>query len=527
MTTDCNRNILIVAIIAAIVVCYASFSWLCPLMLDDYNFIMQYRDANGGSHAPTFHGIWTYASGIWHDENGRLANMLCAPVALWMPKGVWAVGLATMICAIYLMMAKMVNGDWQFSPLLLMAVWIACILALPWWDYSSLMPVDFALNYFPSALLTLVVINAALRFETGSVMGRWHYAAILLAAIFLGLFHEGGSLPMVGAFTLIAASRRFDMPRQWWGVYVALLVGTTFCIGSPAIWQRYLDTNPGHTAFLLKHYIRSLVKTTPLLAFTCAAVCVALMSGGCRGQLRVFVRNRLNVYLVVVAMLSALMTIATGAAARAAVWSHMLLIVLWLRVVRSIYAGSRWHHIHMPVAVVALVAACTFFYGVNYWQKKLNDEYNEIMFFLATAGPKAVLYKDTIRSTPWWTHKHPIVGLWYTNVQAYCVNAFMGRDKNTAPVLPTVLRDYDFSNPTPIGDSDRYFQAGDFILFKSDGTPYDKVACNLRFILNDGREIGSYVEVIPFVVEQELWLMGTPVRTQVQGPYRKVSDAAH
>lgn len=43
-------------IILAIILIYASFSWLCPIMIDDYMFWDKYLTANNGSILPSLSG---------------------------------------------------------------------------------------------------------------------------------------------------------------------------------------------------------------------------------------------------------------------------------------------------------------------------------------------------------------------------------------------------------------------------------------------------------------------------------------
>lgn len=81
-------------IILAIILIYTLFSLLCPIMTDDYMFWGKYLTANNGSMMPSLSGYCNYVRDLWLYENGRLANMLCAPVVLWMPKLAWAIILA-------------------------------------------------------------------------------------------------------------------------------------------------------------------------------------------------------------------------------------------------------------------------------------------------------------------------------------------------------------------------------------------------------------------------------------------------
>ena len=243
-----KHKIMMLVIILAIILIYTLFSLLCPIMTDDYMFWRKYLTANNGSMMPSLSGYCNYVRDLWLYENGRLANMLCAPVVLWMPKLAWAIILAVIICAIYLLSARMVNGSRPVSPLLLMSIWICSILLLPWYDTSSLMLIDYALNYFPPTLLTLATIWAAYRIESGQPFRNiYYYCAIVVIAFLAGIFHEGFSMPLLAAISVIAAVRRFSMPGQWWGIYIALLCGTIISAGSPAIWTRFFTAMDSRT----------------------------------------------------------------------------------------------------------------------------------------------------------------------------------------------------------------------------------------------------------------------------------------
>lgn len=521
------RHILMVAIIAAVIAAYASFSWLCPYLSDDYSFLLQYLTANGGSDAPSLSGYWTYVSNIWLHENGRLANMLCAPVVLWMPKWLWAAAIAAVVGAIYLVAARLAKGSWRVGPLLLLSIWVACIVLLPWSDDSSLIAIDFALNYLLSALLMLVTMWAAYHVEVHTISRRSLYCVVVVVGFLTGMCHEGASLPLVATFTLMAAIRRFAMPRQWWGIYIALLVGTAICVGSPAIWTRFSLDVDSRTVFHIRPYIRVLVKSTPLLAAMCAVLVVVAFSRKGRMMIKDACSDRLNLYLGLAAAMSAGMMIVLLAPPRASIWANVLLVILLLRM------GYR--HIHsrpkpgtaLAAATALLLLICVFFVGVLYWQKRIFDEYNDIISTLRVSEKDYVIYKDTIKHTPWWTLNYPIAGIWNHTPQVVHINSYFNRPANSSPVLPTVLRDYDFSHPTPVNSNRPCYQAGNLLLLKKEDTPDERSVHNWRFTLSDGSEVGSFVDLIPHKVGSEEWLVGIPVRSRVTGPFLYATDGAY
>lgn len=512
-------------IILAIILIYASFSWLCPIMIDDYMFWDKYLTANNGSILPSLSGYCNYVRDLWLYENGRLANMLCAPVVLWMPKLAWAIILAVIICAIYLSAASLVNGSRPVSPLLLMSVWICCILLLPWHDYSSLMLIDYALNYFPSTLLTLATIWAAYRIGSGRRFRIARYCLIIFVAFLTGVFHEGFSMPLLAALSVIAAVRRFSMPGQWWGVYIALLCGTIISAGSPAIWTRFFTTMDSNAELHLRPYLRALVKNTPLFFALSAAAIAAIPFAKSRRILRNIISDRLNQYLLLTALFAAIMVIILKAPVRATTGLNLLLIIFLLRGIKSLDIHISPKSSSMA-AIASLIAVCLFYTGVLRWQFKIYDENRQITMLLKDGDSDKTIYMDTIRHAPWWTLNHPVAGLWYTNIQIKFVNKIYGRPEDIPPVLPKILEGYDFSNQVTVPENPDFFQTGDIILMRGDNIDTDSLTYNWRFTLAGGEEVGSYVMFVPFIANNgERWIAGFPTRIQVKGPFLNITES--
>lgn len=513
-------------IILAIILIYTLFSLLCPIMTDDYMFWGKYLTANNGSMMPSLSGYCNYVRDLWLYENGRLANMLCAPVVLWMPKLAWAIILAVIICAIYLLSARMVNGSRPVRPLLLMSVWICSILLLPWYDTSSLMLIDYALNYFPPTLLTLATIWAAYRIESGQPFRNiYYYCAIVVIAFLAGIFHEGFSMPLLAAISVIAAVRKFSMPGQWWGIYIALLCGTIISAGSPAIWTRFFTVMDSRTQQHLLPYLRTLVKTTPVLLAMSTVAIAALPFRKSRQVLNSIISDRLNQYLILTASISAIMVIILKAPARATTGLNLLLIILLLRTVKSL-GINHFQKSSTTAVIVSLISVCLFYSGVLLWQFKIFDENHQITMLLKDVDSDETIYMDTIRHAPWWTLSHPIVDIWYTSGQIRFVNNIYGRPEDIPPVLPKVLERYDFSNPVTIPEKTVFCQAGDIILMKGDNIDADKLPYNWRFTLAGGEEVGSYVMFVPFIANNgERWIAGFPTRIQVKGPFLNIKES--
>lgn len=511
-------NVLTVATVAAMLAAYGAFSWLCPLMVDDFNFMVEYRAANCGSSAPSVGGVLAYVGEVWRDENGRLANMLCAPVALWVPKWLWALALGATMAALHVLAARMARGSWRIGALL-PAVWVACILLLPWRDESSLIPLDFALNYLVSALLMLLTLWSAHRLEASAARAL-PYALMLTAGLLTGMVHEGASLPLLAALTLVAARRRAAMPRQWWGLYAALAAGALLLISSPGLCDRVVDSAHRHASTPLLHYLHAFVRTTPLFAAAVAAAAVAAACRRGREAMKRIASDRLNAYLLIAAAAGAAMTIVLTAPKRAAIWSSLLLIVLLFRIGVPWLAPRLRPRAVAAAAATMLAAACLFYAGVLHWQKRICDEYTAIMAELMAVGTEGFIYKDTIRFTPWWTLGHPTAGVWCRYAQAVHVNRLLGRANDASLVVPAALRDYDFAHPTPVASNRDCYQAGDMLLLKESDLEWGLTLHNWRITLADGTVAGVYLNMIPHTVDGHAWIVGIPTRSHVRGPYR-------
>ena len=298
------RIIAISIIVLSMIVIYAIFSWLSPVMIDDLMFWHKYLDANNGDATPSLLGYWCYIRDLWLYENGRLANMLCAPVVLWMPKIVWNVFLACVISCMYLISARIINNSWNFEPLLLVVVWIAYIFILPWHESNSLVIIDYALNYFLSTVVVLLTIWAAWHMEFSQMKNRYLYIGILLMGFVCGLFHEGFSFPLIATLFCIACLNCFKMNCQWWGLFVAVLIGMLICAGSPAIWERFFTSVDADSHFHLKPYIRMFIKNTTLFAGISILMFVcAFFKRGRRCIKHVF-SDQINVYLILLGIYS-------------------------------------------------------------------------------------------------------------------------------------------------------------------------------------------------------------------------------
>lgn len=137
-----------IAVVAVIALTYMVYSWYTPIALDDYLFARYYLDVNGNSSDFSFKALADYILSVRMNENGRLANYLCAPIVLWMPHWLWSITISFLITSTIVISAVLSSGKRRLSARMLIFVWGLSVIFLPWQDYSGLIVIDYALNYF-------------------------------------------------------------------------------------------------------------------------------------------------------------------------------------------------------------------------------------------------------------------------------------------------------------------------------------------------------------------------------------------
>ena len=176
---------------------------------------------------------------------------------------------------------------------------------------------------------------------------------------------------------------------------------------------------------------------------------------------------------------------------------------------------------------LALIYA--FYCGVLFWQNKFYEEHKYIAS-KKEAAPDEIVFYDAIRDVPWWTLQHPMYGIWYSEMHTIHFNVWNNRKEIVACVLPTVFKDMDFSDLKPIGTSEKYYQVGDYLLFRFYGKFDDciRIPHNYIFTLENGSEIGTYVSHLPMKYEDGyVWMVGIPSKTKVKGPFMHIEDGCH
>lgn len=530
------RQIQLWIIIFSIILIYSLFSWFVPFNGDDLLFQYKYTIANNGSTKFSLSGLVVFMRDLWLYENGRLANVLCGIVILWMPKWIWAISLGTIICSIFMISTKMAQHISPLSPLMLLVIWIMGIIFFPWYDMSSLMLVAYAMNYFVSMLFVIASIYIAWQLESTRVNHRI-YICTLVIGIITGLMHEGFAVPLLATIILtgiISHIKKNPLSLQWYGFLIAVMVGTIICISSPAIIDRFFTLSESHEIRPadLRAYIRILLKNTPLFAGTLLAGCAMLCQSDSRRFLKRFFAHQLNIYLLLLATTSAIMDIILLAPPRATLCSTLPIIILIASIAKPYIVNINKRATTICIAG-ALVFIGIFYSGVIFYQARIASEDICIKQKLVESNGETVFF-DITEHTPWWTFRHPVTEIWYGPMQHNIYSLTMSRNDSTALVAPSIFKNFEYSSLSPIEQSPGFYQLGRYVLTDNpslistefNNTPGPKGG-NLRFIFDDGRNIGSYIAFLPILGKDgKLWIIGIPSKVLPDAPYVRITNGS-
>lgn len=508
-----RQKYILVMTATAMFAVYSLFAWFIPVSIDDYAFMRYYLEANGGDPGFSWSGLTGYFSTVWNVENGRLANYLCAPVLLWIPHWLRALLLGLVISSTFILSARLASSKERLTPAMLVFVWALMAMFLPWRDISSLMVADFALNYFLSGLFLLMTLAAAVRLEN-SEMGVGIYIAAIIAAFCAGICHECFGLPLIAAMAIVALLNRFSMPVRWWGLFAAVVAGTALCLTSPAIWSRIIRCSSSMTVDFI-HVCRLLAYSGFIFSVTCFAIlCALFFARGRRWLSRVF-SSPASRYFGLIALFSAIIAAALRVEGRGFFLPDLTSIMLLAVMVRD-----RLKRLPVAVVISGLALLVLIYFNVIKWQRIIYLEDKAIRQAITETGGEAIYY-DTVLETPWWTFRHPTVGLWHASLHIVPYSNYIHREADSlALVIPTILRGVDFNDCCPLPGIGDYRQIEDLILL-----PYnpdnDQFVWDARIINAEGIERGSRIGFEYMRnVDGSLWHVGRPVRAGIHGPYK-------
>lgn len=517
---DYSANAVIVMV--AMMMVYTIYSWCTPYALDDYMFVGYYLDGNP-DESLSLSGLWNYISTVRSSENGRLANLLCAPIVMWLPHWLWAIFFGAIVTASITLSARLASGNRRVTAGMLIFVWALSVIFLPWQDFSGLVVIDYALNYLFSWLLVLLTLIALLKVEEKPMKSGYYCPAVFLAFL-TGMVHESFSAVLVIAITTYAAIKKFRMSPQWWGIFVALVIGLIICLTAEGIIQRTIRTTGFERARDLMYFARLIYHTMSLCAIVGFVGFVMSFTKSGRVRLRSIFSRPVNIYMALVAFFAIISIIAVYAPARSAMMAVPPTIILLAGALQSQWNLSRYFSRISPAVVLALIL--TFYGGLIYWEHKIKLQNNVIVELMKNAKGRPV-YFDTVRDTPWYTFDYPVNGLWhYYNAHQGYIAEYLGMDGSKLYVLPKVLENVDLKKCDKVifENNEGFFQIGDYLLSDSRNDRYS-LPDRFRFISEDGSFIDSGVNWKPFAAcDSSVWCLGIPVKKEVKGPFLKIEN---
>lgn len=516
----CQLSVTSVAVIAILMVCYTVYAWFTPIALDDYIFARYYLDVNGDSPSFSFTALADYILSVRDNENGRLANYLCAPIVLWMPHCLWSIIIGAIITSTIALSAWLASDKKYLSGRMLIFVWGLSAIFLPWQDFSGLIVIDFALNYFLSWFLILTTMISLLRVERASV-GYLQYGLMVLGAFMAGMVHESFSLALIATLFVIAILKKLRLPPQWWGLFATLVIGFIICISAPGIIGRISVTGSARHHDLM--YFLMFVKHTKLL---CTAVFLSgaamLFNKSGRRHLTSIFKDSVNRYCALCAVFAMLIHIIVFAPVRFSMASVAPTIILFTGALRS--QTKFFAHFNRLFSAISLSLIMLFYGVLCYWQKQIFEEHKVLLQEIKKANGK-IIYADTIRFAPWYTFSYVLDGLWFDGFQSDFLADYLKLERGRFFVLPESFENKSLSECSRIKIDGRgyYYQYEDFVFVESN---YDifLLPKHLTITMADGKTCGTQMAWHIYIdKENRGWFIGIPEKKEIKGPFRHIN----
>lgn len=515
---DCRVNGASVAVVAIMMVCYAVYAWFTPLALDDYLFARYYLDVNGDSPSFSFKALAEYISSVRIFENGRLANYLCAPIVLWMPHWMWSIFISALITSTIVLSWWLASGKKHLSARTLIFVWALSVIFFPWQDYSGLIVIDYALNYFLSWFLILTTMISLLRVERASVSYPL-FGVMAVGAFLTGMIHESFSLALVATLSVNAILRKLKLPAQWWVLFGALVLGSIICISAPGIIRRISLSGGRQHTFM---YFVMLVKNTKFFfaaVFLIGLAMIFTKSG--RRHLENIFKDSVNRYCALFAVFAMLIHIIVFAPVRFSLASVAPTIILFTGALRS--QTKFFVRFNGLVSAISLSLIMLFYGVLCYWQKQIFEEHEVLLQKIKKANGK-IVYAETIRFAPWYTFSYVLDGLWFDGAQSDFLADYLKLERDSFFVLPESFENKSLSEcpRIEIGGRGYYYQYENFVFVESN---YDILLLpkHLTFTMSDGKTCGSQMTWHIYIDKDNRgWFIGTPEKKEIKGPFRHI-----
>lgn len=493
--------------------------------MDDFMFLRDYLDHNGDNAYLTIDGLINNAEFLRDTDNSRLPNILWPLYGMFTPKSVLALILGAAMGTVLYTGARM-TSDKPLTPCWFILFWGLCIGMLPW--RGGMITGVFASNYFISSALILVFLY--LLSSLGHSKKRNETVIAVVIGLFAGMSHEGFSLPVMAALIFYSGLKRFKMPAVWWTSVLALSTGGIWLVTAPGMWLRLrsLDESGSGINFDLKFY-------GPVLT----AFCLMVLSAGvclCRPTWRIKLRNLFlnqNFTVCFIAAIAALvLSVRAGMSVRALWAVELFSIICFVSILRQ--TGLIGCRMLRCIGVAGFILIMIFYANVIFWQKKIDDQHEEIVALIASSD-SGTAYFDYNIYVPKTTLLHPVNTTWWEQWHLNQYNR-MAPDGKIFNVVPVELSDLtvpvdslpDMSGSAGLKSYKNCLLAGDRSLMSEQfiGQPFVPQACNheLTYQLADGRVYADMPTLYSRFISPrgEKLIYVRPLHVDVTGPFKKV-----
>lgn len=234
-----KKNIYLFVVLGSIAIAFGVLSYLTPNAIDDLMFRNSYLRYNydfaKGEYSFSWSNLVQFASDVRQLDNGRLSNILCALVQVYMPRWLFSAISGILFAIMYWLMVKLAGVPKKDRAACILLLWIASLFLLPFRNY--IMVCDYLLNYLYPSVMSMWLILLMVRLSRRKVTVVELLGIVIVAAI-TGWFHEGFSAPLCIGLAVWCIVRRFRMSWQWWIVAVVFGLVSLWVALAPGVLHR-------------------------------------------------------------------------------------------------------------------------------------------------------------------------------------------------------------------------------------------------------------------------------------------------
>ncbi len=484
--------------------------WLTPLMLDDWQFIGTYREANGGDAGFSLSAWKAYMAELRDFDNSRIGNLISPFTTLWSPwKEIfpWLTGCLT---ALLFWFAARLGFGRRMGWTGYSVMWLALTLFLPW--RNALLVRDYALNYIYSGCVTFTAVWL--------IMGlrRWdaRFWCALVISVLAGGWHEGFAVPALCGLGFVALLRRLKMSPQWWVCVIVYAVCGAVMTLSPGTLSRssremsmsydYLSPN-----FLFDNFLPSflVIVTFVTVLFPRGRRRLATLMRPAPGDPDSWVFPLFGSCAVVAGCFPFIINYTP----RVCFWASVSSLVALAILLRPLWFGM-WRWLRSVAGLFAVCLCTAHLCLAIYWENKVRIEWEEVTSAVS-ASPTGTVFIDclTNQDAPLVALHFPMLGMWDEPFNIACFGRALGN--RDIAVVPLSLADArpEECRKIPAG-FDLHLSPGGDALFavpasvpgyrrSGPGNMYIDRPVTADIELNDGRMLSGVTVPFLYYINQE------------------------